>query len=387
MEQDKSPSMLERLEQLCKHHISLITISETDNLLEQILKGLKTLTHANAGTLYFLKDDKLSFEFLINDDLNINTAKSNPLKDQINPVPLHDENGKPNEKNIVSFSVLNNVTVNVADAYKSTKFDFSGTRKIDGETGYKSQSLLTIPLRNYENEIIGALQVINKKSELTGEIEPFNRLDQSVAESYAIQAAQLLTDKDVVSQQLNLLEEITNRTSSVIKDQETHLFYKNLSSLVGDIIQQANVKGGIQGQTFTDDEQYEIEIATNLLEFDLPSSQSQLEADIEQIIGDIGHNFVKLMNILQQLHYVKKDHAGTTHFHGTPENVSHLPEVEQKKIMAATKLIQICMVFSMHFKSGMNHSTMILEKLEQYVDQDLLDKEIFTFFKGAVESN
>lgn len=62
---------------------------------------------------------------------------------------------------MAAYSALHGETVNIADAYTEAGFDFSGTRKFDEATGYRSKSFLTVPMKNHEHEIIGVLQLIN----------------------------------------------------------------------------------------------------------------------------------------------------------------------------------------------------------------------------------
>ena len=52
-------------------------------------------------------------------------------------------------------------SINVPDAYESDDFDFSGTKKFDEGTGYRSKSFLCVPLRNSQEEVIGVLQLLN----------------------------------------------------------------------------------------------------------------------------------------------------------------------------------------------------------------------------------
>ncbi|MDZ7685841.1 MAG: hypothetical protein U5O39_13245 [Gammaproteobacteria bacterium] len=55
--------------------------------------------------------------------------------------------------NIVSHVANTGETINIKDAYDSTKFDFSGTRKFDEGTGYRSKSFLTVPLKNHQGNM------------------------------------------------------------------------------------------------------------------------------------------------------------------------------------------------------------------------------------------
>jgi hypothetical protein len=55
---------------------------------------------------------------------------------------------------VAAYSVVNATTVNIADAYLAEGFDFSGTKKFDEKTGYRSKSFLTVPMKNHENEML-----------------------------------------------------------------------------------------------------------------------------------------------------------------------------------------------------------------------------------------
>ena len=62
-----------------------------------------------------------------------------------------------------SYAALSGEVVNISDVYHAEKFDFEGTRNIDARTGYRSQSMLVVPMRNHENDIIGVLQLLNSQ--------------------------------------------------------------------------------------------------------------------------------------------------------------------------------------------------------------------------------
>ena len=74
---------------------------------------------------------------------------------------------------------LTGQTINVEDAHQDPRF----YKEIDLRTGYRTQSLLAIPLRNHEGEIIGTFEVLNKK---TG---AFGKEDEEILKALAAQAA------------------------------------------------------------------------------------------------------------------------------------------------------------------------------------------------------
>ena len=79
------------------------------------------------------------------------------------------------DKGIVGFAVVNNIKINVEDAYKDERFN----REIDIQTGYKTKSILVVPILNDKQVVVGALQAINKKR------DSFTRDDEDLLEIIA----------------------------------------------------------------------------------------------------------------------------------------------------------------------------------------------------------
>lgn len=50
--------------------------------------------------------------------------------------------------------------VNIKNAYEDPRFN----SEIDQKTGYKTKNILSMPICNYEGDVIGVAQIINKKS-------------------------------------------------------------------------------------------------------------------------------------------------------------------------------------------------------------------------------
>ncbi len=73
--------LLERIDRLNEIGIALSAENDSRKLLELIMMGAKSLTHADGGSLYFLQDDELSFEIISNDTLDIQMGgtSSNPI--------------------------------------------------------------------------------------------------------------------------------------------------------------------------------------------------------------------------------------------------------------------------------------------------------------------
>lgn len=161
-----SKHLLQRIEKLTEIGIALSAESDTPRLLEMILLGAKTLTNADGGTLYsVLEDDTVKMEIVRTDSLDFAMGGTTGKPIPFDPIPLYDQYGNPNHHMVVTHAVLNDRTVNVPDAYDADGFDFSGTQKFDANTGYRSTSFLTVPLKNHEGDIIGVLQLLNAQDE------------------------------------------------------------------------------------------------------------------------------------------------------------------------------------------------------------------------------
>ena len=213
--------LLERIDRLNEIGVALSAESDTPKLLELIMMGAMSLTQADGGSLYFLKDDELSFEIISNDSLGIRMGGTSGNDITFPAIPLR-VNGEENHSNVVSHCVLSGQTVNIADAYNEDGFDFTGTRKFDSKTGYRTKSMLTFPLKDHEREIIGVLQLINARDNTTGEIVCFGDIEQQLAESLASQAAVALIQRRLINELQVLFESFIKMIASAIDDKSPY---------------------------------------------------------------------------------------------------------------------------------------------------------------------
>jgi GAF domain-containing protein len=168
-----------------------VTEKRFEYLLERILLEAKALCNADGGTLYLHTDDEhLQFVIMHNDSLHITLggARGDPIP--FAPLPLYDPvTGAPNHHNVAVYAALTHQTVNIPDAYHAEGFDFSGTKAFDQQTGYRSQSFLTVPLQSERTELLGVLQLINARSPGTNDVIAFSVELQKVVESLSKLAA------------------------------------------------------------------------------------------------------------------------------------------------------------------------------------------------------
>ena len=221
-EEDRIQAILARIEKLNKIGIALSAEKDTSRLLESILIGAKELTNADAGTIYTrTEENTLRFEIIRTDSLKIAMGGTTGIKINFPELPLY-KDGKPNMQMIAAYVALEEKSINIPDAYEAHGFDFSGTKAFDKNTGYRSKSFLTVPLKNHENEVIGVLQLINAKDPVTSQIKEFSQEDQQLSESLASQAAIAMTNQKLIADLNELFESFIQAIAGAVDDKSAY---------------------------------------------------------------------------------------------------------------------------------------------------------------------
>lgn len=258
--------LLERLSELNAIGASLSSERDINRLLESILDAAKKITHADAGTLYLLDDanKQLTFEILHNDSLGIRMGGSSGEPISFYPVQLYIDN-QPNHAMVVSHAALSGETVNIIDAYTADGFDFTGTKKFDAKTNYRSQSFLAVPMRNHEREVIGVLQLINALDENTGVVKSFSKDDQQLLESLSSQAAIAISNRRLIQQLEELFESFISLINTAIDDKSPYTggHCERVPILTMMLAEAANrtKQGALSDFNLTDKDRYELKIA------------------------------------------------------------------------------------------------------------------------------
>jgi len=196
-----------KLEKLVERGIGLSSEIREDRLLEMIIVSAKEIANADGGTLYLRKEDNLEFEVLRTSSLDITLGGATGKPIDLPPVALFDkETSDPNYGNVASCAALSGETILVDDAYTDDRFDFSGTRKFDETTGYRSKSFLTVPLIPRGKQVLGVVQLLNAKDAETGKVIPFDSEVVGFVEALASQAAIALDNQNLIEAQKELLD-------------------------------------------------------------------------------------------------------------------------------------------------------------------------------------
>ena len=119
----------------------------------------------------------------------------------------------PATKGLAGYVVKTGETLNIADAYNDLRFN----KDVDLKTGYKTKTILCMPIKNNNQEIIGAFQVLNKAN------GTFTKNDEDLlvaiggSASIALENAQLFEQqKQLYREQKELFESFINTLASSI---------------------------------------------------------------------------------------------------------------------------------------------------------------------------
>ena len=259
--------LFRRLEQLNEIGAALSHERDIDKLLERILLAAKAITRADGGTLYRMAEDNksLRFEIMLTASLGLAMGGTTGTPIPFTPLPLYNERGEPNNSMVAAYCAIHQKTVNIADAYEAEGFDFTGTRKFDARTGYRSKSFLTVPMKNHEGAVIGVLQLLNCTDALTGAVVPFSESDQRLAESLASQAAIALSNRQLISQLEELFESFVKLINLAIDEKSPYTGghcqrVPALTMMLAEAVNDTH-DGPLADFIMTDKDRYELKIA------------------------------------------------------------------------------------------------------------------------------
>lgn len=255
------------LQRLIDIGIALSAERDTNVLMETILLEAKSLANADGGTLYIRTDDnRLRFEIMRTDSLEIAMGGTTGKDINFPPLTLVDpKTGEENHKNVASAAALTGASINIPDAYENDNFDFSGTKKFDEGTGFRSKSFLCVPLKNSQDEVIGVLQLLNAIDKSSGEVIEFGADIQPLIEALASQAAVALDNQQLLEAQKKLLDSFIELIASAIdaKSPYTGGHCQRVPELTKMLAHAASEQedGPFKDFELTDEEWYELHIA------------------------------------------------------------------------------------------------------------------------------
>ena len=264
---EKCNYLIERINRLNEIGLALSREDDTNVIFELIMEESRNITHADGRTLYMISDDgkNMNFEILRNDSMNTVMGGISGNKITFPPMQLFGKDGEQNLASIVAFSAHTGETINIQDAYKEEGFDFSGAKDFDKSTGFRTKSVLSVPLKNHEDDIIGVMQLINATETEKNEVISFSTEMQKQVESLASQGAVALTNKRLVAELKNLFESFIKLIATAIDKKSPYTGghcerVPEIAMLLADAVEKTKT-GKYKDFTMNEDERYELYIA------------------------------------------------------------------------------------------------------------------------------
>jgi HD-GYP domain-containing protein (c-di-GMP phosphodiesterase class II) len=172
----------QKVSTVMKLGIELTEIKDIDVLLERILREARRLANADAGSIYIKEADKLKFSYTQNETQQKRLLPGKKLVYSTFSIPI-------NNQSIAGFVANTGETLNIPDAYKlKPNLPFSFNKSYDDLSGYRTQSMLTFPLKTNRGDTIGVLQLINAKKN-ADKVVPFAKKDEPLILHFANMAA------------------------------------------------------------------------------------------------------------------------------------------------------------------------------------------------------
>ena len=191
--------------------ISLALSAERDReaLLSAILDTAMDAARCDAGTLYLLEAGGLRFVRMVTRSRNVRQGgHDGPIT--LPPVPLE-------PAYVCAWSALHGAAIRVDDVRTETRFDFSGSLRYDEMTGYRTHSMLVVPMTDDRGAVIGVTQLINALDD-GGDTVPFDPSLEQLIGALSSQAAISITNMQYAEQVRDLLDSLVAALSAAIDE-------------------------------------------------------------------------------------------------------------------------------------------------------------------------
>ncbi len=266
----------EELSQLNQIGVALSAERDIDKLLALILQKSREITVADAGSLYLVEPapdgngngSRLRFKLPQNDSVAVSDF-------QEFTIPL-------DQTSIAGYVALTGEPVNVADAYDlSPGSPYTISRSFDEKSGYRSRSMLVVPMKDHKEVVIGVVQLINKKRDpeavlqsaslVDDQVISFTEVDRKLVASLASQAAVAFENADLIQRIRMLFDEFVHAAVSAVeqRDPTTSGHSERVAILTVGLVEKVDgtTTGPFAGSRFSRDEVEELRYAALLHDF------------------------------------------------------------------------------------------------------------------------
>ncbi len=193
----------EKIDLITRISLDINEVKDIDLLLERILTSVREFFNADAGSIYLKEGEDLKFSYSQNDTLQKKLPPGKKLIYNTFSIPI-------NNRSIAGYVAKNRETVAIADVYKlNDSVPYTFDSHIDEISGYRTCSMLTVPITNQRKNVIGVMQVINAQND-EGNIIPFNPSDEPLIMHFATSAALAVeraqTTRNIILRMISMAE-------------------------------------------------------------------------------------------------------------------------------------------------------------------------------------
>ncbi len=167
---------------IAQSSLDINEVKDLDILIERILTNVRRFFNADAGSIYLKKGDNIVFAYTQNDTLQKRTGPDKKLVYNTFTLPV-------NNQSIAGYVAKNCKAVNIPDVYKMTGSEpYQFDSYFDRITDYRTKSVLTVPMTNQQDNIIGVMQIINCRDD-DGNVIAFSHGDDLLIKHFSNTAA------------------------------------------------------------------------------------------------------------------------------------------------------------------------------------------------------
>ena len=194
------------IEQLLAVNVALTAERDKEKFLSMVLDAAMAAARCDGGTLYLLENGVLRFARMTTLSIGVRQGgHDDPIA--LPPVPM-------DPRYVCAWAVINRKPVNIPDVRKTDTYDFSGTEKYDRMTGYRTESMLVIPMTGDKGGTIGVLQLINALD--GGRTVPFSGAIERPVSALASLAAACIQNMRYAEQVNALLDSLVDAMTAAI---------------------------------------------------------------------------------------------------------------------------------------------------------------------------
>ncbi|MCD4783070.1 MAG: HD domain-containing protein [Candidatus Eremiobacteraeota bacterium] len=215
-----------KLDELINIGIALASEKRLDKLLEKIVEEARQFAGADAGSVYLKEGDLIRFVVSQNDTLRRRFGKDKEKEDFISfTMPISREN-------IAGYVAASGQILNLEDAYRIPEDKpFRFNKSFDKKTGYRSKSMLVVPMIDVDKDVVGVIQLINSM-DADGNIVPFKpsyeKLTFSLASQAAVAVRMAQMREELKSASLDMIQKLS--VAAEYRDEDTANHIKRMSS-------------------------------------------------------------------------------------------------------------------------------------------------------------